>query len=135
MSSKSTATKKPAPLPKVRTGSLLAGVATPPDIPGIDECDAVFVISSISGGSAVHIRVESAAESGVYYAQVSVELDEGSELLKNISDVRGPYVSPEEACRENVETAREWFRSNHLRYVYDYKTRHIVQRAYGRRPA
>lgn len=97
-----------------------------PDVPGIDDCDHLFSLTSPSGCSSVYIRVQQ--HGSVYYAAGTVDSDapEGPNDCSDFPLDEGPFDSPDTALLHNVEAAREWFRDNGLRYVYCNDTRKIV---------
>lgn len=94
------------------------------EVPGIDDCDHLYSLSSRSGDDSVYIRVHQFDDG--YFAQLTVDSETGH-FVDDIGGIEGPYDLPEFACRELVETARQWFRDNGLAYVYCDETRCIVR--------
>lgn len=99
-----------------------------PSVPGIDDCDHLYSLSSRSGDTSVYLRIQE-AKPGRYYCQLTVDSNapEGDNFVEDITGIEGPYALPEFAFRDNVEAAREWFRNNRLAYVYCSDSRRIVK--------
>ena len=98
------------------------------EVPGIDDCDYLYSLSSRSGHSSVYIRVHE-VEPGKYKAAISVDSNapEGDNFCEDLPDDGELHGIPELAFRANVEAAREWFRDNRLAFVYCSDSRRIVK--------
>jgi hypothetical protein len=103
------------------------------DVPGIDDCDFPYSLSSRSGDSSVYIRVQQFGPQD-FRAAMSVETNhpEGDNFMDSLPADEGPHGTPELAFRANVEAARQWFRDNGLAFVYCSDSRRIVRARHSR---
>lgn len=102
-------------------------------VPGIDDCDVLYSLSSRSGNSSVYIRVHEIAH-GKWRAALTVDSNapEGDNFCEDLPADGELHGIPELAFRANVETARQWFRDNGLAYVYCDASRRIVKARHGK---
>lgn len=103
------------------------------NVPGIDDCDQLYSLSSRSGDTSVYIRVHE-VESGKYAAALTVDSNapEGGNFCEDLPADEELHGTPELAFRANVETARQWFKDNRLAYVYCNGSRRIVRARHGK---
>lgn len=95
------------------------------EVPGIDDCDHLFNRASRDGNSSVYIRVEENPETGKYHAALTVDTEH---FVEDLPADEGPFGLPEHACAANLATAREWFKDNHLAFVYCDQSRRIARK-------
>lgn len=95
-----------------------------PDVPGIDDCDYLYSLSSRSGDSSVYIRVHETSP-GEYHAALTVD---SSNFCEDLPGESGPFKLPGHACAANLEHAREWFKDNRLAYVYCNDSRRVARK-------
>lgn len=110
---------------------------TAPEVPGIDDCDFLYSLSSRSGDSSVYIRVQETSP-GEYHAELTVDCNapEGDNFVDDLPGDYGPFKLPEHACAANLENAREWFRDNGLAFVYCSQARRVARKyPHGLAPA
>lgn len=92
-------------------------------VPGIDECDHLFSLTSRCGDFSVYTRVQE-DEDGKFHAALSVDTPFFADGLP--AD-RGPHNTPREAFLANLETSRGWFKDNSLQFVYCDDARRAVR--------
>lgn len=99
------------------------------EVPGIDDCDFLYSLSSRSGNSSFYIRVQETSP-GVYHAETTVDSNapEGSNFCEDGDCNPGPFKLPEHACAANLEHARQWFHDNGLAYVYCTDSRRVARK-------
>ena len=93
------------------------------DVPGIDDCDHLYVLTSRDGNTSVYIRVHE--NLGAFFAAVSLDAEN---FACDILSESGPFDTPEHACADNLQIAREWFKGNSLGFVYCSESRKIARR-------
>lgn len=100
------------------------------EVPGIDDCDHLFSLTSRDGNSSVYIRVQ-ADDDGKFHAAMTVDVSaEGGDCDNFTEDLpaeEGPFDSEFAACAANLPTAREWFKDNHLAFVYCDDSRRVAK--------
>lgn len=103
--------------------------AKTPEVPGIDDCDFLYSLTSRSGDSSVYIRVQETSP-GKYHAALTVDVnaDDGDNFCQDLPGEEGPFSLPEHACAANMGTAREWFRDSRLAFVYCNNSRKIARK-------
>ncbi len=109
------------------------------EVPGIDDCDHLYSLTSRNGNSSVYIRVQE-DEEGKFHAAMTVDVSaEGGDCDNFCEDLpaeEGPFGLPEHACAANLAAAREWFRDNRLAFVYCDNSRRIAKKyPHGLAPA
>jgi hypothetical protein len=106
------------------------------EVPGLDDCDYIYSLSSRSGHTSVYIKVHECLP-GKFYAELIVDSSapEGDNFATTIPGERGPFRLPEHACAANLEDARAWFRSCGLAFVYCTDSRRVAKKYNGGRVA
>ena len=94
-------------------------------VPGIDDCDFLYSLTSRNGNDAVYIRIHQFGPQD-FRAAITVDSETGH-FVEDLPANEGPHGIPELAFRANVEAARKWFRDNGLAYVYCDDSRRIVR--------
>lgn len=98
------------------------------DVPGIDDCDALFCMSSRDGRDTVYLRCQKFAD-GIW-AQGTIDCDT-AHFCEDIGFLHGPFATYEEAFWGAGEVF-DWFGNNGIRGYWCDNSKKLVRRAYDK---
>lgn len=96
-------------------------------IPGIDDCDYLYSLSSRDGETSAYLKVQENPRTGKYHCELIWDDDVGH-YCGDIPCEAGPFKTPEDAILENVDMMRHLFTDQGISFVYCNDTRKVVRK-------
>ena len=96
------------------------------NIPGIDDCDCLYSVSSRDGRITLYLRVQ-CGKKGKWYCALTADNDV-EHYVDDIQCHEGPFDSTDKALIKNIGLMRASFANKGASYVYCDRTRKIVRR-------
>lgn len=79
------------------------------EIPGIDDCDMLYVISSKDGEDSIYIKCQEVG--GEWYCQCVIDCNTGR-FCDDFGGQHGPFKTSAEACLAVLGDVEDWFMDN-----------------------